>query len=243
MADANLTLDLRSYSGDTQKHHHDYHQLVLPVAGKLSMSIGAQEGEVSVDGLALVAAGQDHDFAGSDENCFVVADVPAALAPELERLPSFIKLDAALAQYVAFLHQQLTQQSGNSCSERQMLLLLIQLLKERFGHSVRLDKRIEAVRSHLDQNYPQPISQPELAAIAHLSVRQLNEIFRRDLGMTPRQYLIEKRMQCAWQLLAEGGLQVQQVAERVGYASLAAFSDRFRRHFGQSPRQFRQNGE
>ena len=61
--------------------------------------------------------------------------------------------------------------------------------------------------------------------------------------MTTTQYLIEKRMQRAWQLLSDGALQVQQVAEQVGYTSLAAFSDRFRRHFGHSPRHFRQNRE
>lgn len=61
--------------------------------------------------------------------------------------------------------------------------------------------------------------------------------------MTPQQYLIERRMQRAWQLLSETDLQVQQVAERVGYSNLAAFSDRFRRHFGRSPRQFRRYGE
>jgi AraC-like DNA-binding protein len=46
-------------------------------------------------------------------------------------------------------------------------------------------------------------------------------------------------MQRAWQLLKVGELNVQQVADRVGYSNLAAFSDRFRKHFGQSPRYFR----
>jgi AraC-like DNA-binding protein len=243
MAHSNLTLDLRSYSGEARVHQHDFHQLVLPVEGVLSMDIDGHEGDVSRVGIALISAGKDHQFSGSDQNCFVVADVPAALAPEFEQLPAFIELDKALAQYVTFLHRQLVQQQENPSSERQMLLLLIELLKERFGYAVQLDKRIEAVRNYLDQNYPQQISQSQLATIASLSVRQLNEIFRRDLGMTPQQYLVEKRMQQAWKLLTQGRLQVQQIAERVGYASLAAFSDRFRRHFGHSPRHFRRINE
>jgi AraC-like DNA-binding protein len=243
MAHSNLTLDLRSYSGEARVHHHDFHQLVLPVEGALSMDIEGLEGDVSKAGIALISAGRDHQFSGSDQNCFVVADVPAALAPELEQLPAFINLDQALAQYVTFLYRQLIQQRENPSSERQMLLLLIELLKERFGYAVQLDKRIEAVRTYLDENYPQQISQSQLATIANLSVRQLNEIFRRDLGMTPQQYLVEKRMQQAWQLLTQGRLQVQQIAEQVGYTSLAAFSDRFRRHFGHSPRHFRRINE
>jgi AraC-like DNA-binding protein len=60
------------------------------------------------------------------------------------------------------------------------------------------------------------------------------------MGMTPHQYLIEKRMQAAWRLLEAGELNVQQVAERTGYSSLSAFSDRFHKHFGHSPRRIRQ---
>ena len=243
MAHSNLTLELRSYSDETRAHRHDYHQLVLPVEGCLSMSIDGREGEASQSEIALVSAGTEHQFSGSSRNCFVVADVPAALAPELQVLPAFIKLDKALAQYVSFLHQQLLQQQENSSSQRQMLLLLIELLKERCGHVVQLDKRIAAVRDYLDQNTAEQVSQAQLAVIANLSIRQLNEVFRRELGMTPQQYLVEKRMQQAWQLLTQGRQQIQQIAEQVGYTSLAAFSDRFRRHFGHSPRYFRRINE
>jgi len=55
------------------------------------------------------------------------------------------------------------------------------------------------------------------------------------------QYQTEKRMQRAWQMLELGAQSVEQVANSVGYGSLSAFSDRFRKHFGQSPRNIRQN--
>jgi hypothetical protein len=110
MAHSSLTLDLRSYSGETRVHQHDFHQLVLPVEGTLSMDIGGREGDVPRAGITLISAGKEHQFSGSKQNCFVVADVPAALAPELEQLPAFIELDKALAQYVTFLHRQLIQQ-------------------------------------------------------------------------------------------------------------------------------------
>jgi transcriptional regulator GlxA family with amidase domain len=124
-----------------------------------------------------------------------------------------------------------------------MLLLLIELLKERFGHRLRLDRRIEVLRDFIDEHFQQPLSQARLAAVASLSPRQMNEVFRAELGMTPQQYLVEKRMQHAWQLLTTGKLQVQQIAELSGYGSLASFSDRFRRHFGVSPRHFRRINE
>lgn len=239
MEHSNLTLELRSYSSETHTHHHDHHQLVLPVAGELTMNVGNQEGAVSSQQIAVVAAGQKHGFAASEQNCFVVADIPAALAPELERLPAFIMLDTALAHYVIFLHQQLKRSTARQSSERQMLLLLIQLLHERFGDVMRLDRRIEAARAYLDQYFHQTVSLAQLSVIANLSSRQLSELFHRQLGMTPQQYLTEKRMQQAWQLLEVGELSVQQVADRVGYGSLAGFSHRFRKHFDRPPSYFR----
>lgn len=233
------TLELRSYGSEMLAHRHDYHQLVLPVMGELSMSVGGHGGEVSLRQAAVVAAGRDHECTAPQRNCFIVANVPQALAPQLERLPAFVPVDSALAHYIAFLHHTLIQDGGNVRRERQMLLLLLQLLQERFGEPVNVDRRIRAARAYLDQHFDQPVSLVELAAAAHVSARQLGELFRRQLGMTPHQYLIEKRMQVAWQLLETGQLSVRQVAEQTGYGSLSAFSDRFHKHFGHAPRHIR----
>jgi AraC-like DNA-binding protein len=241
MKTSKLTLDLRSYSVESHTHQHDYHQLVLPVSGILSMDVGNQQGDVKNFQAAVIAAGQDHGFAGSVENSFVVANVPIYLAPQLERLPVFIELDDSMAQYVRFLHQQL--QIGASNCEKQMLILLLELLQERFGKTLNLDRRIEVSRNYLDANFSQNISLPQLAAIANLSPRQLSELFRLQLGMTPSQYLIEKRMQSAWHLLKTTQLSIQQISEQVGYSNLSAFSDRFSKHFGRSPRYFRHSGK
>jgi AraC-like DNA-binding protein len=237
-----LILDLRSYSVDSDNHQHDYHQLVLPVSGQLDISVGKQAGQVNIDQAAIINAGKEHGFAASQENCFVVADIPNVLAPEFEQLPAFIHLSPALNQYVRFLHQQLLQHNSGT-TQRQMLLLLIQLLQEQYGIKPGLDRRISVARNYLDNHFDTDISNSQLAFIANLSTRHLTELFRKQLGMTPHQYLIEKRMQQAWQLLEQGSLSVQQVADAVGYSNLAAFSDRFRKHFAIPPSYFRRFGK
>lgn len=243
MTTANLTLKLRSYDDEATKHHHDYHQLVLPVAGALSLTIDNTGGEVCDQQAAVIPAGKDHGFAALAHNRFLVADVPEALAPALERLPLFIALDPALSHYIAFLHHQLTLGGDSRGTERQMLLLLIQLLQERHAEAVNIDRRVAVAKAYLDEHFQQPISLAGLAGVANLSVRQLSDLFRQQVGMTPQQYLTEKRMQRAWQLLETSTQSIQGIAEQVGYTSLAAFSDRFRKHFGRSPRYFRQSGK
>lgn len=58
-------------------------------------------------------------------------------------------------------------------------------------------------------------------------------------GTTFRRVLQEVRMGRALVLLQSSELPVVQVAFEVGYESVSQFSARFRRHFGQSPRQLR----
>ncbi|MFC6672809.1 AraC family transcriptional regulator [Marinobacterium aestuariivivens] len=239
MSYSHLILDLRSYDRETRRHHHDYHQLVLPVEGALEMSIGGREGIVGPGQGAVIAAGDDHAFAADEANRFIVADIPAALAPELERLPSFIPLDSSLGQYIGFLQAELERSGIATHGRRQMLLLLVQLLTERYGSDLQIDRRVKAARSWIDGHLDQTFILADLAAVAHLSPRRLSELFKDCFGMTPQQYQLERRMQEAWALLETSNLSIQRIAERVGYGNLAAFSDRFRRHFGKSPRYFR----
>ncbi len=83
---------------------------------------------------------------------------------------------------------------------------------------------------------------PELAALARSvgsNTRQLNEAFRKHAGVTVFDYLREARMTEALNLLCETSLEVQTIANDLGYGSAANFSTAFRERFGLSPRQYR----
>lgn len=241
-----LTLDVRSYAGAGDTHSHDYHQLVLPLEGRLEMLLDTASGSVGGDTAAVIPANHPHHFRAEGDNRFIVADVPDALAPSLAQLPAFIRLDPALGHFLLFLRAELGGSgadagAGNAHKRRQLTLLLVQLLTERYGCSLHVDRRLEAARQYLDDHLDQPVSLAELAAVAALSQRQLTELFRRYFDMSPNQYLLAQRMQQAWQLLSESRLPIQQVGERCGYSSLSSFSARFSSHFGYSPSALRQN--
>ena len=203
------------------------------------MHIDNQGGRVTSQQAAIIAAGQSHDFCASRDNAFIVADIAIDSAPQLERLPAFINLDPALRQYVGFLCQQLKDNPVSQSSQQQILLLLLQLLQERFGQALKIDRRIVAAQTYIEQNLHHNLTLEQLAKAAHLSPRQLNTLFQHQLGISPKQYVIEKRMQHAWRLLETSDLNIQQVANQVGYSSLASFSDRFRKHFNRPPSYFR----
>jgi len=78
----------------------------------------------------------------------------------------------------------------------------------------------------------------ELAREAALSRSTFFERFRREVGVSPMEYLLGWRMALAKDLLRRNRLGVAKVAERVGYSSASTFSVAFARHVGMPPIQY-----
>ena len=81
---------------------------------------------------------------------------------------------------------------------------------------------------------------PELAQHACLSRSAFADRFSQTLGEPPLTYLTRHRMRLAARQLAGSNAPISRVADQVGYASEAAFSQAFKREYGQSPSAWRQ---
>lgn len=74
-----------------------------------------------------------------------------------------------------------------------------------------------------------------LAGLAAMSRSVFAERFTARIGEAPLQYVKRLKLTLAADMLASGGLRVTQAAERIGYASDAAFSRAFKAQFGYAP--------
>jgi len=113
----------------------------------------------------------------------------------------------------------------------------------RTGHQPTLmrsaDRRVlQAARLMDGHSLRQPFPESELALKAGLSVSQLNRLFLRDLGTSPKNYLERRRLQEAALLLRHYKRSVKETAYELGFSSLPHFSAWFRRKEGVSPRAY-----
>jgi len=90
----------------------------------------------------------------------------------------------------------------------------------------KLSKAIEVM--HTD--YQKPWSLEELAGIAGMSRSGFALNFKKQVGISPIDYLTNWRMQIACELLKSGGHNVSSVAGAVGYISESAFSVAFKKN-------------
>ena len=104
------------------------------------------------------------------------------------------------------------------------------------------DPRLERVRRFFDQRFAERVTLKEAARVAGLSPDHFGEVFRAALGCTPHQYLVRCRLRHARQLIAAEGHRrsLAEIARAAGFFDQAHLTRHFRRAFGTSPGQWRQ---
>lgn len=98
----------------------------------------------------------------------------------------------------------------------------------------------ESARLHLLKDLGAVPDLHSLAAAVGTNARRLNEAFKQCVGATVFEYLREERMKEAAQLLSETVLEIQDIANELGFTSGSNFAAAFRERFGMTPRAFRQ---
>lgn len=104
----------------------------------------------------------------------------------------------------------------------------------------RIDSRLLQAVARLDkQPLSAPLSEAELAAMAKISVSQLNRLFRRQFGVSSKGYFERRRYHYALSALENSPATIKEITFSLGFSSLQHFSAWFRKRHGVSPRHFR----
>lgn len=96
------------------------------------------------------------------------------------------------------------------------------------------------VRHYLETEYASRIRLADLARRLRLSIPHFCVRFKQLFGVAPIDYLIRQRLHRAAYLLQDANLSVKEAAGHVGYEDLFYFSKLFKKHYGLSPRAYRQ---
>lgn len=78
----------------------------------------------------------------------------------------------------------------------------------------------------------------KLAELCGISDVYLRKIFTHSFGISPKEYIIQKRMEYAKQLLALGDFEISSIAELCGYSEPCHFTREFKKRFGISPSKY-----
>ncbi len=162
----------------------------------------------------------------------------ALLSPAILQLHAGIEVGHAtqgwLEEQLHRLMQRLLQVHHNVYQEVEALPAARPATREE------LYRRLQCARDYATALFNTPITLSELADVACLSPNHLLRTFKQLFGQTPHQFITSKRLEEAQRLLLHREHSITDICFAVGFESLGAFSWLFRRRFGISPTEFRQ---
>jgi AraC-like DNA-binding protein len=99
---------------------------------------------------------------------------------------------------------------------------------------------VGAARVFIEKNFDKNLTIADLADSAAVSAPHLHSLFRRELGVTPHQVLLDRRLTEARRLLAGSRLSVKEIAFKTGFTEAAALCKCFKARCGCTPLEYRE---
>ncbi|MFM0101146.1 helix-turn-helix domain-containing protein [Paraburkholderia nemoris] len=102
-----------------------------------------------------------------------------------------------------------------------------------------ISEKIQASTRWLEANRNRRISITDAAQVATMSGRNFLRRFKREMGVTPSEYLLRLRLDMSCMLLVETGMPVDKIGRRCGIGGGDRLAKLFRKYLSTSPTEYR----
>ena len=110
-------------------------------------------------------------------------------------------------------------------------------------HSKLINKDVAFIRQYIKHNYHNKITLNQLAAIRHINKYYLAHTFKKNMGISPIEYLNKIRINESKLLLETTDFKIADIAEMTGFSSQSFFSQSFKRITNQTPSKYREEAQ
>lgn len=240
MLTAAFAIAVRSYGTRSTADTHDFSQLVLPLAGKLSMDIAGRAGIVDRSMAAYVEAGSRHDQVSEGINRSLILDLqPHNLdARTADRLASrrFLSVTPEASNLIDYMGSLLSRERLQPHKLSLWVPLLVDAL---LGDEPQLPSRVAKLLSVVEANLSKQWTVQAMAQQVGVSASRLHAIFHEALGKSPRAWLTDLRLDHVRRQLGTTDLSIAELAYRFGYADQSALTRAMRKATGMTPAAYR----
>ncbi|QJB58292.1 AraC family transcriptional regulator [Pseudodesulfovibrio sp. zrk46] len=233
-------------------HLHDAYVFWLNGQGGEKVSLRGASDILQPDSFGVVAPGEVHaNHAVTESRTLqslyvdeaIVEEIAAQRGYETAGFRSRLQQDAQSRTVLARLHAGLML-VDDAFQARELFVGAFSLLMDRHAEGGRIDNlrrdpaKVRLARTIIDEQYAEAIDLDLLAEVCGCSTCHLIRLFRREVGMTPHAYLMERRLAHTRDLLL-GKDSLSAIALAAGFADQSHMTRRFRQRFGLTPGYYR----
>lgn len=225
-------------------HKHSCYELVYYVSGNGTMNLNGQTLVYEPGTMTMTRPNFMHDerhettteviFLG-----FVYDDFPVALQNGLVSDTD----DKEIHGLMLRMKEELLAQRSHYAPRVDLMLNEIVLLLGRQSEGAVADElrpeRLFYARRYLDENFTQPVQLRTLAELSGYSEDHFRHLFKEQTGLPPSQYILQKRLKAARDLLRNTTLTISAIGLECGFSTTSQFIELFKRSLGLTPLQYR----
>lgn len=102
-----------------------------------------------------------------------------------------------------------------------------------------MERRLREIKNYIDCYYNKPLQIKKIADEFSIHPNYLISLFKKKYGISPKRYMLNKRLSVAYKLLETTDYPVKDIACLVGYKNQLEFSAMFKKMTGKSPLAYR----
>ncbi len=115
-----------------------------------------------------------------------------------------------------------------------------QILNRLFTENLEQNNSLTPILSYIEKHYGDPqLSNDLLASLLNISEVYMRRLFKEQFGTSPKQYILNLRIQKAKQILSQSNKTITQIALECGFTSIHHFCRAFKSECGQTPTNYR----
>ena len=239
-------------------HTHPFTELFYVVDGKGKFNIQGQRFPVKANDFVIINPQVEHtELSSPDEPLeYIVLGINGLSFSNLTPVSegghpfSFFNLRDEQKDILRYLNAMVQEATSQSMSyelvcHNLLEILLIKILRHQHfdlevGKQSKATKDISFIKHYLETYYHESIQLEDLASMTHLSRFYISHSFKKEIGMSPMEYLIDIRIKESKILLRTTNYSISQVADIVGFTTPTYFSKQFRKSTGISPTDYRE---
>lgn len=134
------------------------------------------------------------------------------------------------------------QQHKEAQEKRQKVSRIVEKAQEEKGYweEDSAESRIQCVKDYIEEHIREKIKAAELAKLVHINEQYLMRSFKRETGQSLTEYIAQRRVAVASDLLKNTEYSVNFIADCVGCENYSYFTKLFKKYTGFTPREYRQ---
>ena len=239
----------------TSMHSHHYHNLCeiyYMASGECTYFINEDSYKISAGDVIFIPEGVVHKtYYDNHEHKRLLIECSTDYIPENARealsaaihIKNESEVTASIYNVLLQLESEYKNREEYTADAISALLKFLFYTLARAKNSIDHEAKktsMQKVAAYINQNYNSPISLSDIAAKSFVSPEHLSRSFKAEIGQGFCEYLSATRLKEAQKLLdGEEKLSISEIAYKCGFNDSNYFSDKFKKHYGISPIQYR----